>query len=401
MRSALEQLFSNSTWHNADQQAYKTEELNNIIDIWQQPNIFITLTIFIITRLLFAAISVGLPIPAGVFLPVFLIGAALGRLTGESIAVAFPRGFNSNSILPGAYAVVGAAAVTGAVTHTISTSVIVFELTGQITHVLPVLIAVLIANAIAHRIQPSFYDSIIVLKNLPYLPELTSEMSGNYTVDQFMRTKVPFITLQSTYRDLKILVSSSFSQAYPVLDNPTSRYLIGSVKRTILEDVYYKHIRKYSSIYNETTSPTPSYEISNTDSPVRTIASPQSEEQRDVDDDDVLSERSEPLTPNELDIMTICLSESQIDAAPFQLVEKTSLRKVHTLFALLNLNHSYVTQGGKLVGIVTLKEIRKAVDKGPKHLLQLKSPSKNKTKRFFAFFSKKQNPQGDVTILID
>ena len=35
---------------------------------------------------------------------------------------------------------VGAAALSGAATHTISTSVIVFELTGQITHILPVMV---------------------------------------------------------------------------------------------------------------------------------------------------------------------------------------------------------------------------------------------------------------------
>lgn len=46
------------------------------------------------------------------------------------------------------YAVVGAAALSGSVTHTISTSVIVFELTGQIHHILPVMVAVLIANAV-------------------------------------------------------------------------------------------------------------------------------------------------------------------------------------------------------------------------------------------------------------
>ena len=66
----------------------------------------------------------------------------------------------------------GAAAMAGGVTHTISTSVIVFELTGQITHILPVMIAVLISNAIASLLQPSFYDSIILLKSLPFLPDL-------------------------------------------------------------------------------------------------------------------------------------------------------------------------------------------------------------------------------------
>lgn len=130
-----------------------------------------------------------------------LLGAAFGRLTGEVMDACFPDGINCNGevcqlINPGGYAVVGeppplhppsqllflatvtgAAAMAGAVTHTISTSVIVFELTGQITHILPVMIAVLIANAIASLLQPSFYDSIILIKELPYLPDLKKYVS--------------------------------------------------------------------------------------------------------------------------------------------------------------------------------------------------------------------------------
>lgn len=53
-----------------------------------------------------------------------------------------------------------------------STAVIVFELTGQISHILPVMIAVILANAVAQSLQPSLYDSIIRIKKLPYLPEL-------------------------------------------------------------------------------------------------------------------------------------------------------------------------------------------------------------------------------------
>lgn len=40
----------------------------------------------------------------------------------------------------GGYATVGAAAFSGAVTHTISTSVIVVEMTGQITHIIPIMV---------------------------------------------------------------------------------------------------------------------------------------------------------------------------------------------------------------------------------------------------------------------
>lgn len=51
------------------------------------------------------------------------------------------------------------------------------------------------------------------------------------------------------------------------------------------------------------------------------------------------------------------LQHSHIDPAPFQLVERTSLLKVHSMFSLLGVNHAYVTAIGKLIGVVSLKEV--------------------------------------------
>ncbi len=47
-----------------------------------------------------------------------------------------------------------------------------------------------------------------------------------------------------------------------------------------------------------------------------------------------------------------------IDPAPFQLVERTSLLKVHSIFSLVGVNHAYVTAIGRLVGVVGLKEVK-------------------------------------------
>lgn len=55
-------------------------------------------------------------------------------------------------------------------------------------------------------------------------------------------------------------------------------------------------------------------------------------------------------------------TQCQIDPAPFQLVERTSLLKVHSLFSLLAINVAYVTHLGKLVGVVGLRELRKAIE---------------------------------------
>ncbi|CAH2004895.1 unnamed protein product [Acanthoscelides obtectus] len=52
----------------------------------------------------------------------------------------------------------------------------------------------------------------------------------------------------------------------------------------------------------------------------------------------------------------------RIDPAPFQLVERTSLLKVHSLFSMLAINFAYVTSIGRLVGVVSLKELRQAIE---------------------------------------
>ncbi len=48
---------------------------------------------------------------------------------------------------------------------------------------------------------------------------------------------------------------------------------------------------------------------------------------------------------------------SLIDPAPFQLVERTSLYKIHSLFSILALSHAYVTSIGRLVGVVTISNV--------------------------------------------
>ena len=47
-----------------------------------------------------------------------------------------------------------------------------------------------------------------------------------------------------------------------------------------------------------------------------------------------------------------------IDPSPFQLVERTSILKVHSLFSMVGINHAYVTKIGRLVGVVGLKEVK-------------------------------------------
>ncbi|MED6281351.1 Chloride channel protein 1 [Characodon lateralis] len=187
-----------------------------------------------------SAVATTMPIPSGAFMPVFILGAAFGRLVGEVMATLFPNGIVFDGILyriiPGGYAVIGAAALTGAVTHTVSTAVICFELTGQISHILPMMVAVILANMVAQGLQPSLYDSIIQVKKLPYLPELGFGHMSQYNifVEDIMVRKVKFISSQSTYREVKHLLDSSSLKTIPLVDSKDSMILLGSIDRVEL-----------------------------------------------------------------------------------------------------------------------------------------------------------------------
>ena len=40
-----------------------------------------------------------MPVPSGIFIPVFKIGAALGRIVGEAMALQFPNGVRYSDIV--------------------------------------------------------------------------------------------------------------------------------------------------------------------------------------------------------------------------------------------------------------------------------------------------------------
>ncbi|EYC27002.1 hypothetical protein Y032_0009g467 [Ancylostoma ceylanicum] len=204
-------------------------------------NIFHSLAAFQVAYFFLSIIASTLPVPAGIFMPVFVIGAAFGRTVGELLRLNYPNGviegILATRVHPGIYAVAGAAAFCGAVTHTVSVAVIVFELTGQLVLLIPVMIAVLVANAVCSYLQPSIYDSIIKIKHLPYLPDIphSSSMYHSLTAEQFMTCPAAYIAKDSTYGDLQELIyGMSHVRAFPLVENKKSMSLVGSISRAHL-----------------------------------------------------------------------------------------------------------------------------------------------------------------------
>uniref|UniRef100_A0A8B9ZLK3 Chloride channel protein 2 n=1 Tax=Anas zonorhyncha TaxID=75864 RepID=A0A8B9ZLK3_9AVES len=421
-KDTLVTLFDNQTW--SKREPSDEFEYIGILEAWRNPrsNVFVTLVVFILMKFWMSALATTIPVPCGAFMPVFVIGAAFGRLVGESMAAWFPDGIHTDSntyrIVPGGYAVVGAAALSGAVTHTVSTAVIVFELTGQISHILPVMIAVILANAVAQSLQPSLYDSIIRIKKLPYLPELGwgHHEKYNVRVEDIMVRDIPYVSLNCKYRDLQQVLHSTKMKSLALVDSAESMILLGSIEReqvgALLSQQLHPQRRLQAlrqrarasfedghrlseasvcfQINTEASSFAPTRSGSRkplkpalkrvpsapTNSPpagtadtsgialkslfcANTAAEPAEE---DMDAGDRMTP-AEILAWEERQLdQPVDFGSAQIDPAPFQLVERTSLHKTHTIFSLLGLNHAYVTSIGRLVGMVSLKELRKAIE---------------------------------------
>lgn len=449
-KETLVTLFDNRTW--VRQGLVEELEPPGTSQAWSPPraNVFLTLVIFILMKFWMSALATTIPVPCGAFMPVFVIGAAFGRLVGESMAAWFPDGIHTDSstyrIVPGGYAVVGAAALAGAVTHTVSTAVIVFELTGQIAHILPVMIAVILANAVAQSLQPSLYDSIIRIKKLPYLPELGWGRHQQYRVrvEDIMVRDVPHVALNCTFRDLRLALHRTKGRVLALVESSESMILLGSIERSqvvALLGAQLSPARRRQHMQERRAAQTPPppdqeslpspetsvrFQVNTEDSgfpaargethkPLKPAlkrgpsnsmslgeSSPGNVEQAGIalrslfcgsppPEAAAEMEKSEPCDKRKLKRVRISVasdsdlesemtpeeileweeqqldepvnfSDCKIDPAPFQLVERTSLHKTHTIFSLLGVDHAYVTSIGRLIGIVTLKELRKAIE---------------------------------------
>ncbi|WKY17172.1 hypothetical protein Q1695_001638 [Nippostrongylus brasiliensis] len=487
----LKDFFSNCTFSEP-----KTSFLSckaDIYDHWlnNRENILVLLTLFVAVHFVFSIICLTLPIPSGLFMPIFVLGAAIGRLMGEIVAIALPLGLiDGLNIYPGVYAVVGAASFSASVTHTVSVSVMIFEITGQLHYILPVMISVLLSNAVCAYMQPSFFDTIIKIKHLPFLPDIPPSNHIVHTVcaEDIMVSPVLFLTRVTTYGEIEELLADRRNlRIFPVVDSKVSQTLIGTISRNYLTellelqigdvarreeaerrvrnaivtiDVHFQtskqqmtesHRTKSESSLTPLTPRTPQSirkqtteeqndaserrtsrfvvsagkiepSTTNQSSPKRrnafcsleTHSNGEEEEREDtksVISNEEHTEKHHLSLHNITDYHTLVKSymrqakkylhymqfgysrqekqpvsmydlsneekkeweaarlsdevdlTADLDPAPFQLVKKTSLFKIHSIFSMLQLSKVYVTEAGRLIGVVSLSDVRHELER--------------------------------------
>lgn len=397
-------------------------------------------------------IAYTLPIPCGAFVPSLKIGSGFGRLFGEILYQIFPKGIIydgiASAIVPGGYALVGAAAFSAALTRSIAVAVILLEVTGQLTHLIPILLAVLVAYSVVSMLQPSLYDSIIMQKDLPYLPDLRPSATGMYSiyVENFTNKNVVFIWNRITYGEVKdILKDYKGLRSIPLVDSAKGMILLGSVdrcelikaldkqvgpmrrleeaqKRRILDEQrrmkeeqdfirLSRHNKRRSSSVG--VLPAPDVTSGGADTPTKVFTfrrsfkgSTNSGDSRfrstisnifgrnhnddglDLEIGSTVLSTSDPNLIRGITSKRVKFIKNRVDfspqerktwefeqlqepvnfldvivnPAPVQLVEKTPLSDVHSLFSMVGINHAYVTNIGRLVGVVGLTELKSAIE---------------------------------------
>ncbi|KRX48249.1 Chloride channel protein 2 [Trichinella murrelli] len=423
-KESVEYLFQNFSWTNVPKNSTINDNMNKYWSL-EKTNLFLPLTLFTINMFWMTAMSITMAVPSGTFIPIFVTaivasGAGFGRLFGEIIPMMFPNGLPTindvPNITPGGYAVIGAAAFSGSVTRAISTSVVVIEMTGQTTYFLPTIIAVLVSNAVCSRLENSLYDTIICNKKLPYLPPIppTSSAVHMVTAKDIMIDTVHYLTLNTTLGEMVFLMRKCFSTK--------SMILLGCIRTSelvkliwpkqsnveLFEEKYHHHhsrsttddsnyLKSNNSLYNnsslikkillqQSVCERPGEEALEWLNDKNTLRDSNVEDSSKNIQSALKRNRNMVLLPllklherrhSQEDTNTIekwisghwndklKYDNIEIDPTPVQLLEKTSLHKIHTLFSLLGLHILYVTKLGRLVGVVSLKELREALENVP------------------------------------
>ena len=214
---------------------------DNSIGDWSHPGEGWHLLISCLSKYILTVLGLSCNMPAGVFGPMFSIGALLGRLYGHLIYIIF--GINMES----AFAMAASAGAFSGFSHTISSGLMVFELAGQTKYLPSLLLTCLIANLIGQGLSMGIFDVLLAIKNLPYLPAIKSNEAYSMSAGDIM-DKIDFVMIENEVKivdGLSILskIPKKYLVLIPIIDEK------GVIKKTISPKDLFTYLHyKYNEI---------------------------------------------------------------------------------------------------------------------------------------------------------
>ncbi|RFU33546.1 hypothetical protein B7463_g2819, partial [Scytalidium lignicola] len=222
------------------------EDYNGLCDKENRWRMILSLSLATVIRIVLVIISYGCKVPAGIFVPSMAIGASFGRTVGimvQALHEASPGSVFFSAcepdvpcITPGTYAFLGAAAALSGIMHlTVSVVVIMFELTGALTYILPTMIVVGVTKAVSELFgKGGIADRMIWFNGFPFL-DAKEEHTFGVPVSQAMISDV--VALPSTnlcLSDVEKLLQEGKYQGFPIVEDAHSKILVGYIGRTEL-----------------------------------------------------------------------------------------------------------------------------------------------------------------------
>ncbi|XP_073692413.1 H(+)/Cl(-) exchange transporter 5 [Garra rufa] len=300
------------------------------------------LALALVFKMFITVATFGMKVPSGLFIPSMAVGAIAGRLLGvgmEQLAIHnherdIFRGWCSpgaDCITPGLYAMVGAAACLGGVTRmTVSLVVIMFELTGGLEYIVPLMAAAMTSKWVSDALgRESIYEAHIRLNGYPFL-EAKEEFRHKTLATDVMRPRrsdPPLSVLTQsgmTVEEVERLIADTTYSGFPVVISEQSQRLVGFVLRRDLVISIENARRNQEGVVSMS-----SILFTECDPPMSSSAPP------------------------------AVKLRSILDLSPFTVTVHTPMEIVVDIFRKLGLRQCLVIQNGRLLGIITKKDILK------------------------------------------
>lgn len=184
----------------------------------------------IFLKIIATSITLGSGGSGGIFAPSLFTGALMGEAFGRIVTLIFP----ATVIPPGAFALVGMAAVFAGAAHApISAILLLFEMTGNYQILPPLMVTCVISVIFVRRVsKASIYTLKLLRRGIDVDKFIEIDLMDNITVSEAMIKDVISVRGNDSVRNVGLKIKNTSHRGFPVLSEEGK--LLGMVTR---EDV--------------------------------------------------------------------------------------------------------------------------------------------------------------------
>jgi len=166
-------------------------------------------------KIIATSITLGSGGSGGIFAPSLFIGALLGEAFGKTATLILP----STVIPPGAFALVGMAAVFAGTSHApISAILLLFEMTGNYQILPPLMVTCVISVIMVRWIsKPSIYTLKLLRRGIDVEKHIEVDLMDSIIVSEAMIKDVIAVNESETVRNVGLKIKKTNHRGFPVL----------------------------------------------------------------------------------------------------------------------------------------------------------------------------------------